>query len=509
MKGSAPLAVLGGPADGGADGGVGASDGGSVLAFDWDTSLEPEATYAITASATFGEQMAATSPLSVTVDRTPPTIVERQPLHASTNVPIADPIRLVFSEPIDPATFTPSAVSLVNIQTIVPNSSQLSADGLTITISPTAPITLPASLVATLSAPLADKAGNKVAIGTWSWVDPIWVQYPAIRAVPTYPPSLAIDAATSRPVVAAVQPDPDDGTKNRIVVQATNAKATWAAPYKVPPFGVVSNSIDLQPFLALGAKGPTLGWLNDKATYVASWSPTTSAWDTYTNPPGGARFTAFAADTSGAPLLAWGVDSTYVARWNATNFSWTPLYSNSPVSSTSGTQTLLIDPAGQPAFGADALYRYVAGSWLQIAWPVIPGGFSDTGLAFCFDADGRPIMGTTAAGPSLQLIRYDANAWQPWGPSLPIGRLNRFQIASGPLGTVVAFTDSTSIVVARLTPGGIWDSSFSPSPGNPNAIGEPLNLRLVLDAAGKPSLASHQFVPSQNGHVLSLIQSNR
>jgi len=502
-KGSSTLVVLGGD-----DGGAGSTptDGGTTLTWDWDTSSLAEGLYSLTATASLESQVVASQPIAITVDRTAPTVIDRTPANGNTNVPIADPITIRLSEPVAPSTFSPTAVSLVNVQTIVPATSQLSADGLKITVTPTSPISLPASMSASLSAPLADKAGNKVVLGTWSWALPAWVQYPMLVAWPTYAPALAVDPSTNRPIVAGVFSNASDTTRHDLVVRAAGPAATWVQPpYPVPPSGFTTgSSLSLQPFLGMTSTGPVVGWVADTMSYVAAWANT--SWSPFTPPPASAQLTAFTLDKAGAPYITWGATETYVAHWNASTTTWSPLFGIAPVSATSSTSQLRIDAAGQPAFAAEALYRYVAGSWLPITWPA---GLSDTGTQFCFDVDGRPIVGTTT-GTELQLVRYDSNTWQPWGPTLPYGHLNRFQIACAPAsaGAVVAFTDQSSIIVARLTQAGSWET-LGPAPAVPNSLGEPINLRLVVGADGRPSLAFQQYVPAQSGHILSVVTSNR
>src|SRR6266496_1100361 len=67
--------------------------------YSWDTTKAVEASYVLTAEVAFSSGMATSAPLTIVVDRTPPTI-SRTPSPGAGDVMLRAPIQVAFSEPI-------------------------------------------------------------------------------------------------------------------------------------------------------------------------------------------------------------------------------------------------------------------------------------------------------------------------------------------------------------------------------------------------------------------------
>jgi len=479
-------------------------DGGS-LTYEWDTTSEPEGSYQVTASAQLGADSKTTAPVTVVVDRTAPTVVSATPFNGATNVPIADPIILTFSESLAPSTVSSSSVSLVTGSVSIPSTTVLSADGKTLTIAPSSAIA-PGPITATLDSHVADAAGNKPIL-TWSWTYPAWVVYGPIISMATYAPGLVVDA-NGRPIVATTERDLNKTSQFNLRITPAISGGRWDQP--IPsPLNSSLNGLGLEPFLAYAQGKAILAWSADNTSYVSRRS--TEMWAPWPTLPSTAPLSGFSSNAQGDPIIAWTSDGSinpagaYLARWSSTSASWEPLYTNGPIAQL-GASYLQMDPQGQPAFVADSLYRYLAGSWVNIPWPT---GTSELDHDFAFDGSSRPIAATTN-GTLLQLLRYDANAWQPWGPTLDIGNASpkRFNIEYGAGGAVVAFGVGTGITVARLSTSATWDV-LATVPTIAGSSAEPLHLTLRLDQAGKPVLAFHQFLLGDGQYRTSVVQSNR
>ena len=130
--------------------------------FTWDTTIETEGTYAITARATLGGQVKTSDPVTIIVDRTAPTLLTQIPAPNAVDVDVHAPIQLGFSEPLLPASVTGGAIVISQTGTILTSPAVLGTDGKTITTAVVDRFTLmlPATLSATIAATITDLAGN-------------------------------------------------------------------------------------------------------------------------------------------------------------------------------------------------------------------------------------------------------------------------------------------------------------------------------------------------------------
>ena len=169
---------------GGTPDGVELLKDGGVLAtlvppyqYTWNVTNEPERSYTLSARAKQGEvTYTAPTVLTVNVDRTPPTIVDRTPAPNASDVPRNTPISVVFSEAIDPTSLTDSSVYLYRSGAgPISRTLQLSGDGRTLSISPTTNYDPPSYFSLSLNG-LRDRAGNALTYAYWNWNVPGWLQ---------------------------------------------------------------------------------------------------------------------------------------------------------------------------------------------------------------------------------------------------------------------------------------------------------------------------------------------
>jgi hypothetical protein len=146
------------------------------FSFAWDTTTAAEGTYNLRARARRGTLDVDSATRTVVVDRTPPVISLRVPAAGSVANSVAA-ITATFNEPVNPDTVTDGAISLRSGSTTGPllaKSLAVSADGRTVTLSPT--VSLPTGVSLFLRASdIADRAGNVMAVDAWSFTIPAFV----------------------------------------------------------------------------------------------------------------------------------------------------------------------------------------------------------------------------------------------------------------------------------------------------------------------------------------------
>lgn len=146
------------------------------FSFAWDTTTAAEGTYNLRARARRGTLDVDSTTRTVVVDRTPPVISQRVPAAGSVANSVAT-ITATFNEPIDPDTVTDGAISLRSGSTTGPLISKalsISADGRTVTLSPT--VSLPTGVTLFLRASdISDRAGNVMNVDAWSFSIPTFV----------------------------------------------------------------------------------------------------------------------------------------------------------------------------------------------------------------------------------------------------------------------------------------------------------------------------------------------
>jgi hypothetical protein len=299
--------------------------------FKWDTAAVDEGSYQLVAQMDVAGQIIASVPVTIIVDRTPPTIVSRSPDSGATNVSLTNPIQVVFSEALAPANVTASAVTLALGSTAVGATAALGTDGKTVSVSIAnlASLALPGTMTENATSAITDLAGNAFAGASWNFAVPLWVD---LGTVSGGMPQMVLDSS-GVPIVATIA---TSGSTSQLLIGKHVSGTTWdttSIPSPQIQTTVTEFSLAIDKSNAL-----FLAWDEVYASGVATpilvarWGGTT--WDRRYGQllqmaGGAAERPAIAVTGDGSPVVRWaelvfiasGPD--YVARWNGT--AWTPL----------------------------------------------------------------------------------------------------------------------------------------------------------------------------------------
>lgn len=351
---------------------------GPSYQYTWDTSQESEGEYQLTARATIGGETFTSSTRTIVVDHTAPKVSTRAPAPGATSVSVRDTIQVSFDEALKASSVTDTSVVLsTGSASNMAKTLSLSTDGKTLTISPTAPLSLPADVSITLgttTAPLMDLAGNTlVSSSSWDFTVPTWLPLGgAISAVTGNTPAenVAMKMGTDgNPVIAWSE---SDGTTKNIYVRR------WT-----------------------GTK-----W-EDLATAMSAVADT----GTHADKP------ALTLDASNRPIVVWeeltapsGNNNLYGRRWTGTTWEALPSFNLSP-DEIGSNPSIAFDSASNLLVGASLgsigkLFRLApsASSW-ETHWPTAsaPGEYT------------RPLISTLATDASgnwflaLNIIDWDGS----------------------------------------------------------------------------------------------------
>ncbi|QRK05127.1 Ig-like domain-containing protein [Archangium violaceum] len=281
---------------------------GPSYQYTWDTSQETEGEYQLTARATVGGDTFTSSTRTIVVDHTAPKVSTRAPAPGATSVSVRDTIQVSFDEALKASSVTDASVVLnTGGASNIAKTLSLSTDGKTLTISPSAPLSLPADVSITLgttTAPLMDLAGNVlVSSSSWNFTVPTWLPLGgAISAVTDNTPAenVAMKVGTDgNPVIA--WSESAGATKNIYVRRWTGTK--W----------------------------------EDLGTAMSAVADT----GTHADKP------ALTLDASNRPIVVWqeltapsGSDNLYGRRWTGT--TWDALPSFNLDSATSGDNASIV-----------------------------------------------------------------------------------------------------------------------------------------------------------------------
>ena len=165
--------------------------------YSWDTTKAVEGSYVLTAEVAFSDESATSAPVTIVVDRTPPTI-SRTPSPGAVDVIVRAPIQVAFSEPIVLSRAAEATFTLSSDGAIVPTDITLDSQGQTATIGIGDPgaLPLPTTLIATITGPITDRAGNPAALPSsdWFWDVPVFVKLPPSPIVPNILPATRLPA---------------------------------------------------------------------------------------------------------------------------------------------------------------------------------------------------------------------------------------------------------------------------------------------------------------------------
>ncbi|PTL82598.1 Ig-like domain-containing protein [Vitiosangium sp. GDMCC 1.1324] len=402
---------------------------GPSYQYTWDTSQETEGEYPLTARATVGGKTFDSAIRTIAVDHTAPKVATRTPTAGATSVSVRDTIQVSFDEALKAASVTDASVVLSTPSASnIAKTLSLSADGKTLTISPTAPLALPADVTISMgtgTAPLTDLAGNALASSSaWSFTVPAWLPLGgAISAVPDNTPAenVAMKVGTDgNPVIA--WSESNGATKNIYVRRWTG-----------------TNWVDL---------GSTMSAVADTGTH--------------------SDMPAIALDASNRPIVVWqeltttsGPTNLYGRQWTGSTWEALP-----EIPATTGSDTRRYEP--YVAFDSTG-NLVISASYYNGA------GFQ--ALAFKLDATTNTWADVSPPKPS-DLI-------QPSNPVLAMDGTGNWFIAYD------AYSEALSqrgIVVQKRDSYGAWSPQMGSTVTSPSKnIG--YQASLTLDGTGSPYIA--------------------
>jgi hypothetical protein len=396
--------------------------GPAPYTYSWDTQGVADGTHTLVAKAIADGESIASAPVTITVDRTAPTIISTTPTAGAPNVVLRAPIVLTFSEPILASSFTASAVSLQVGGTIVPTVATLSSDGTsaTIAINDLSSFALPATFLVTLSTAITDLTGNalKIPATAWNWIVPDWIKYaplasstaPALAVGPNFQPTVAFSAACFGNASSACV--------DYLSVAASDGQQ-WNSLGQLPTMtGPGSMDLDAQghPIVAgiVNAGGA-------ESVTVATWNG--SSWDSSISPLGIDSSSVLTAspivrlDPSGRPVIAWkdAVTATAadvgVARW--TGVAWDKSFGRLGLTATSN-HSLILDGNGNPIVGfclgtngIGTVSRGGFGAWNGTSW-TFSGTYPSEVPVVVLDGALEPTMLV-----AYTVDHYSNGSWQP------------------------------------------------------------------------------------------------
>lgn len=479
--------------------------------FTWNTGGSTPVTegpHVITARALIGGQTVSSDPVTIVVDRTAPQIAARSPSAGATNVLFADPIQVVFTEAIDPAS-VPGAITLSAGTGPIATTATLSPDGKTVTVlvSDRHSITLPADVTVSVKGTVADLAGNQLgSVTPWTWNAPVWVKFPMLAGKF---PDLAVGPDDRPLVLDAIEQDAIGSNDFVLQLARLGAGRTWDTTVPSPQDPRPTSRVSSRSTLAVGADGlPVVAWPESQGSasatmHVAKW--TGAAWDksygqldavsaagtpTY-NP-------ALAFSPAGDLFLSWAEPNPsafaiFTAKW--TGSTWGSSYgdlgvigANSPV--------LRFGTAGQPVL------TYTASSstggvsrWTGTTWSTLPTYANLSTPTLAIDATDRPVV-TSTGGVSdqyLHLLFFNSSTWVEEIPAVPTGlQPGDAQLIIPADGhPVIAWTEYDTNAAARVVrvtrhTGAQWDFAYGSLDGHAGANSDGITPRIVLDGGGSP-----------------------
>jgi hypothetical protein len=481
------------------------------FAFVWDTTAAPsvsEGPHQITARATLPGGAISSDPVTIIVDRTAPTIASQSPSPGATNVLFSDPIQVVFSEAIDPATLA-GAITLSTSAGTVATTALLAPDGKTVnlTLTDRRSVPLPADVTVAAKATIADLAGNQLGpVATWSWNAPLWVKLPKLSG--KYP-EIAL-GADDRPLVLSAVEQGAVGSNDFILQIARLGSArTWDTTTPSPQGPRPASLVPARAALALGADGlPVLAWpeaagSNPSTIHVARW--TGSVWDTsygQLDAVAGAGTAganpAVAFSPAGDLFVSWAepnptASAVFTSKWAGT--VWDSSYGNVGVAGAT-EPVIRFGADGQPVLAFYAsLSTSGAAQWSGTAWSPLPAYTNAIQMpSLAIDPSGVPVV-TSIAGTEqyVRLMFLNSMAWVEQIPAIPTGVQPRdAQLIMPSDGhPVVAWTEVDSTTGARIVgvarhDGAEWDFAYGSLDGFVGANSDGATPRMVLDQGGSP-----------------------
>ncbi|HZI09690.1 MAG TPA: Ig-like domain-containing protein [Myxococcus sp.] len=441
--------------------------------FAWDVSGVAEARHKVTARAWRGEESFTSNELFVTVDRTGPTVVSREPASGATDVQALAPIVLVFSEPLLGESLGMQSFTLTSGSVSQQLAPLLSAGGRTVTLYPQGTRWGSRDVQLRITQAPTDLAGNPAqGVAAFSWTLAPWLRMPAVtEATGGHATALQFDS-TGTPVVAYHQ---------RVDSQSSLVVKRWSGQAWEPmgaPIPLVSQP-PLRMALALTSQGhPWLAWIAFKSgrqeVHVQRW--TGSAWQSLGASPEQTGLDSYGSsvslgfDSQGTAYLAAHFNGlSQVQRWTGTAWEGLPVLGVANASATA----MVIDSRG-PVVAVSGtpidriVYSTYVRRWTGTAWQQVGSPFNEA---------------WTDSPANQMLMAVDATG------RLTVAYVARDRDGEGTLMYVHALDDN----------GTAW-----PRVGSPRVLAPTMNIAytswpsLGLDGSGAP-LVSHPYTVPEGG----------
>ena len=345
--------------------------------FSWPASLSVEGQHTFVAKGFYGSTNALSVPVTVTTDRTAPTVVARQPVPAATNVDTHQPLTITFSEGMLEGSVPDGGITLRTYFQDGPNAGQnlvdspgleWSADRETLTLLPHDAPLIGGSIV-TLPEGLTDLAGNALTLPSdaWGW-DAAEYVYGCTAPAGLTARGTAVSSDSQYAYLISI-----DAPGNTVSVSRLEAGGTICSPLPSPGAGQ-------NQFLASASSNGTLT--------LFTWAPA--------NPP----------VASSHLLQQW--DGS---RWNTIsdppilNIAWPPL----SLTTNDQGDIAMVTTDGSVASASFYAAIWHAGSWL------VPSKTSSESVSLfstVFTHDGALVIAASSPGAdSVSTSTWSGSAW--------------------------------------------------------------------------------------------------
>ncbi|NVI97283.1 Ig-like domain-containing protein [Myxococcus sp. AM009] len=505
--------------------------------YTWDTTSLPETTHTLVARVTKGGRIATSDERRFVVDRTPPTIISREPAPDDDAVAAGSPIRVRISEPVQSATLTGTSVRLRLGGVLIDRTVELTEDETLLTIIPTETGPVPHEFELALADSITDLAGNRLEDSgrTWSWrapawlsvgptagVSPPWASSPHLHLAPGTAPLLTWRNATSISV-RSFQEGNWNNLGGDLNVRANDIDVFPSAPTVINHDGT-----------------PFVSWTEEEigggTAYVRAW--VTSDWQSVGDAVDGAGKPDLHFGTESSPWLTviqdgpeQGATSIRVRRQNGAQWenvggafravtaelgrvSDVSLRFHAAVPYIAWSEFEL-NEQNHPINGRVHVWRRVSNEWVPLG-SALKTHSSDTSASqvdMNLDGNGHPLVvwsettpnGPTGTAANVYVSRWDGSQWVSLGSGLSATPGNtpadHPSLAMAPDGTpMVAWRESdgaTNRVHVRQWAGFEWRALHGSSNVLPDATSVG-SLNLQVDADGIPWVACE--ATAEDGH---------
>jgi hypothetical protein len=450
------------------DGAVFAELKGRPYSYTWDTAglasgvAVPEGMHAVVARATAqGLGPVESAPVTVVVDRTPPTAQTRPLPPDDANVGVREPFQIVFSEPMSPDAASDQGVGISASCGSVAWRRALSADGKTLSIQPISAVSLPCTATASLGGACRDLAGNPAKPKTMTWTMPIWQRLGDAVSIKAGALALAVSSA-GEPVVAY---ENAPGSPDAHVLVKRWSGGVWAAVGAA--LGTVAAA---SPALDLDERGaPTVAWVDGAAPRSLNVARLESgAWVSYP-----------------AAITVSGTKSADPSRIDVAVAS-----DGSPWLAFQDAQTNWSMNLGNCVQSWDAASRF----WV---WRDCQAKGYGGGASLVLEAGDRPLLAYAWIDNSgLSVLSWNGTDWPSRGSTVSWGV--EPSLAANAHGAVIAWRDRASNVDHVFAK--VWDGADWAPRGTPSTLPSPLSF----SAGRAPSTA----VDASLGPVVAWLEPN-